>query len=307
MRGETIQVDGQEIRLSNLRKVLFPESGITKGDLVTYYRGVAKTMLPLVRGRPVTMQRFPDGIGAEGFYAKDRPEYFPSWIASVELPKKEGGSVDYVLAQNTATLVYLADQAVITLHVALSRRDIPGKPDRLIFDLDPPEGVAEGFELVKHGAWELRSLLQGIGLVPHVMTTGSRGLHVTVPLERRQDFDTVRRFARDVAELLVHREPDRFTIEQRKAKRGRRLYLDVMRNAYGQTGVAPYSVRARPGAPVATPLDWDELERSDLGPHSYTIHNILQRVGERGDPWGRISAAAKPLGAARDRLATMRS
>lgn len=302
MRDETIEMDSREIRLSNLRKVLFPAAGITKGDLIDYYQHVAATMRPHVHDRPLSMQRFPDGIDEEGFYVKDRPDYFPSWIESVELLKREGGTVDYVLAQDAATLVYLANQAVITLHVWPSRRDIPEKPDRLIFDLDPPSGVSDGFELVKHGARTLRKLLTAIGLAPFVMTTGSRGLHVTVPLQRRQEFDTVRRFARTVAELMARREPDRFTVAQRKAKRGRRLYLDVMRNAYGQHGVAPYSVRARPGAPVATPLDWDELDQPGLGPRSYTIRNILHRVAQRGDPWIAIDKSARPLGAARRRL-----
>lgn len=306
MANQRIQVDGHEIRLSNLDKAFFPDGGITKGDLIAYYHRVADAMLPHIYDRPLSMQRFPDGVGAEGFYLKDRPDYFPSWIASIELPKKEGGSVDYVLVQNTATLVYLADQAVVTLHVWLGRRDHPDKPDRLIFDLDPPDGIENGFELVKEGAYAVRSLLEDLDLAPHVMTTGSRGLHVTVALERRQDFDVTRRFARDAASLLVHRHPDRYTTEQRKAKRGDRLYLDVMRNAYGQTGVAPYSVRARPGAPVATPLEWNELEDAGLGPRSYTIRNVFDRLERTGDPWQGIAESAQPLGAARRRLERMR-
>jgi len=306
MRSDRIEVDRHEIRLSNLHKILFPEDEIAKGDLIDYYRRIAATMLPHLHDRPLSMQRFPDGIGAEGFYLKDRPDYFPSWIESVELAKKEGGSVDYVLVQDTATLVYLADQAVVTLHVWLGRQDRANKPDRLIFDLDPPNGIANGFELVKEGARAVRGLLEDLDLAPHVMTTGSRGLHVAVALQRRQEFDVVRRFARQAADLLAHRRPDRFTTEQRKAKRGDRLYLDVMRNAYAQTGVAPYSVRARPGAPVATPLDWDELERADLGPRSYTIRNIFKRLETRGDPWRHIGDSAQPLGTARRRLKRMR-
>lgn len=302
MYGKVIEIDGQEIHLSNLRKVLFPDSEITKDDLIGYYRSIAEIMLPHVRNRPLTVQRFPDGIGVHGFYAKDRPDYFPAWIQSVELPKMEGGTVDYVLAQSAAALVYLANQAIITLHVWLSRRDIPQKPDRLIFDLDPPAGTSDGFDLVKYGARTLRELLSELGLAPFVMTTGSRGLHVTVPLERRQDFDTARRFARAIAELLSRREPDRFTVAQRKAKRGNRLYLDVMRNAYGQHGVAPYAVRARPKAPVATPLDWDELDQLGQGPRSFTIRNVLDRIERRGDPWATIDREACPLGPARRRL-----
>lgn len=302
--ASTLQVDGHEVALANLDKVFFPDEGITKGDLVDYYRKVADVMLPHLRDRPLSMHRFPDGVKEEGFYEKQLPGHFPEWIQGVTLEKVEGGEVTYVLCQNAATLVYLANQATITPHVWLSRSDRPRRPDRIIFDLDPPETGDRGIGLVKEGARALREILEELDLVPFVMTTGSRGYHVTVPIERRQGFDEARAFARGVAELVAGREPNRFTTAQRKDKRAGRLYLDTGRNAYGQTGVAPYAVRARPGAPVSTPLEWEELPSTD--PRSYTVKNLFRRLGQRDDPWAEIGEAARPLGGPADRLAEMR-
>ncbi|HKK08033.1 MAG TPA: non-homologous end-joining DNA ligase [Gemmatimonadota bacterium] len=305
------EIGGHAVELSNREKVFFPDAGITKGDVVDYYRRIAPILLPHLADRPLTLQRFPDGISARGFYQRDRPAHFPPWIESVRLEKVEGGTVDCVVCGDEATLAYLADQGALTLHAWLSRRDRPGEPDRMIFDLDPPGGHEdpvdpEAFGLVVEGARAIRDLLAGLGLEPHVMTTGSRGVHVTVPLERGPSFAETRAFARDAADLVARRRPRRFTIEQRKAGRRDRLYLDCMRNAYGQTGVAPYAVRARPGAPIATPLDWDELGGPRPGPRTYTIRNIFRRLGQRPDPWRGIAGRARPLGPARGRLDELR-
>jgi len=276
-------VDGHQIELSNVDKILFPGDGITKGDLIDYYHRIAETMLPYMKDRPITMQRFPDGIDQEGFYQKEAPEYFPAWIRreSIEV-EEEDSSQPQVVCDNTATLVYLANQACITPHVWLSRVDKIRHPDRLIFDLDPP---GEDFEPVRSAAESLRSLLDELNLTSLVMTTGSRGLHVLVPIDRSKDFDAVRSFAKSVAAVLEQREPDRLTIETSKKKRGNRLFLDYLRNSYAQHTVAPYAVRARPGAPVATPLDWDELADKDLNSRTYDIGNIFRRLGQKSDPW----------------------
>lgn len=303
---KSVELDGHEVELSNLDKVFFPDEGITKGDVIDYYREVAEVMLPHLRDRPISMQRYPEGLREEGFYQKEIGGHFPDWIERVTLEKEAGGKTTYVLCQDAASLVYLANQAVVTPHVWLSRADRPRRPDRLIFDLDPPESGEGGFDLVKAGARAIRDLLEELDLVPFVMTTGSRGLHVTVPLERRQEFDAARDFARKVSELTAHRDPNRFTVAQRKDKRAGRLFLDYLRNGYAQTGVAPYAVRGRAGAPVATPLEWDELSDAELGPRSYTIGNLLRRLGQRDDPWKRISDAAKPLGGPRGKLAELR-
>jgi bifunctional non-homologous end joining protein LigD len=281
-----MKVGSQEISISNRDKVLFPESGITKGDLVDYYNRVSECMLVHLEGRPISMHRFPDGIGEEDFYQKQKPDYFPEWIEDVEVSKKGDGTSVQVVCDHRASLVYLANQACITIHTWLSRKGDLNHPDRIVFDLDPP-GSDEGFDEVIFGALKLKEVLAESGLEPFVMTTGSKGLHVTVPIERTVDFEGSLSFSKMVAEHLASRHDDRLTVEQRKAKRGDRVYIDTYRNSYAQTTVTPYSVRAIEGAPVATPLEWKELDR-DIGPRKYHIKNILRRLGHKNDPWNGI-------------------
>jgi bifunctional non-homologous end joining protein LigD len=296
---ERLEIEGREIGLSHTDKVLFPEAGLTKGDLIAYYRRIAPVMLPHVAGRPLSLQRYPDGITAAGFMQKNASDYFPDWIERAPLPK-QNGEVQHVIARDAATLVYLANQAVLTLHVGLSRIDRIDHPDRLIIDFDPSD---EDFAKVKRAAKRARQLMEAVGLVPFVQTTGSRGLHVWVPLERKEGFEEVREFAGEIAARLVAQSPDELTTEQRKAARGDRVYVDVARNAYAQTAAAPYTVRARPMAPVATPLEWDELGDRALAPDRYTIGNLFRRLGQRPDPWREMARHAQPLEAARARLA----
>jgi len=285
---EIIQVGGHDIAVSNRDKVFFPDDGITKGDLIAYYRRIAEVALPHYRGRPLSMQRFPDGIAAEGFFQKNASEYFPDWIDTAALAK-EDGKVRHVVVNGAATLVYLADQGMITPHLGLSRVEDIHRPDRLIFDLDPSD---DDFAKVQSAAELLRETFEELAATPFVQTTGSRGLHVVVPLDRSADFDAVRSGAQHLARVLAGRHPRDLTVEQRKAKRGARVYLDVARNAYGQTAVAPYGVRARAGAPVATPLDWGEALSSDMAPRKYTLANIFRRLGNKADPWREIGDAA---------------
>ena len=277
------------VRVSHPEKVLFPD-GLTKRDLAEYYDKIAETMLPHVAGRPVHMQRFPDGIDGEEIQQKQAPSYFPDFVERVRVPRKRGGTVDHVVIENTETLVYLAGQACITPHVWLSRRDRLDNPDQLIFDLDP---TGDDLATVRSGARALRRLLGELGLEPFVKTTGSRGYHVLVPLDRSATFDEARSFARDVAALLADREPRRFTVEQRKEKRRGRVYIDTYRNAYAQTAVAPYAVRALPGAPVSCPIEWDELGRVE--PRRYTVRNLGRRLARRSDPWAAIDEHAASL------------
>jgi len=296
---EVIEVDGRQIELSNTGKVLFPQAGLTKGELIGYYRRIAPIMLPHIAGRPLSFERFPDSIDTNGFMQKNASDYFPGWIRRARVAK-ENGEVEHVVAEDAATLVYLANQACVTLHMGLARIERIHHPDRLVIDLDPSD---EDFAKVKRAARVARRLLEETGLVPFVQTTGSRGLHVWVPLEPEATFDQVRGFASDLADRLVAHSPEELTTEQRKAKRGTRVFVDVARNAYGQTAVAPYSVRARPEAPVATPLDWAELDDPSLGPGRYTITNLFRRLGQKPDPWAEIGRHARPLAAARERLA----
>ena len=296
--SEVIEVDGREIEISNTAKVLFPHAGLTKGELIGYYRRIAPTMLPHLAGRPLSFERYPDGIETNGFMQKNASDYFPSWIRRARLAK-ENGEVEHTVADDAATLVYLANQACVTLHVGLARTDRIHHPDRLVIDFDPSD---EDFDKVKRAARAARRLLEQTGLVPFVQTTGSRGLHVWVPLEPEATFDQVRGIAADLADRLVADAPEELTTEQRKAKRGTRVFVDVARNAYGQTAVAPYSVRARAEASVATPLDWAELDDPGLGPRRYTITNLFRRLGQKPDPWAEIGRHARPLAAARERL-----
>jgi bifunctional non-homologous end joining protein LigD len=277
---------------------MFPDVGVTKGALIEHYRAVADRMVPHLKGRPVSMQRLPNGIQEEGFYQKAAPDYFPDWIERVTVPKA-GGAVEHVVCDNAATLVYLANQGCITPHVWLSRADRLDHPDRLIFDLDPPR---DGFEAVRFAARALRKVLGELVLDSFLMATGGRGLHLLVPLDRSADFGAVRRFARDVAELLATRHGDRLTIETRKNKRRGRVFLDCLRNAYAQTAVPPYAVRARPGAPVAVPLAWDELSDPNLRGGYWNTRNVLPRLAPKNDPWKGMGRHARSLSGPRRRL-----
>ncbi|MER6678504.1 non-homologous end-joining DNA ligase [Streptomyces sp. NPDC000983] len=296
---DTVRVGRRRVPVTHPRKELFPDEGITKSELVDYYLAVAPVMLPFLRGRPLVMERHPDGYGGRSFFHKDVPDHFPDWIHRRKVPKR-GGTVNMAVCDDAATLVYLANQGCLTPHPWLSRTDRLDQPDRVVFDLDPP--TADDFDTVRRTARELGDLLTGLGLRPAVMTTGSRGLHLVVLLDRRTDFDTARAFARRVAELLAARHPDRLTTAARKADRGGRLYLDVQRNAYAQTAVAPYAVRARPHAPVATPLAREELDSPGLGPRRWTLRTLPDRLAEVGDPWKGLGRCRRSLTAAGRRL-----
>lgn len=292
----SLRAGRRSVDISRPEKVLFPDAGITKRELAGYYLAVAPAMLPYLADRPLTLERWPDGITKQRFYQKDASDYFPDWIRS-ETMAKEGGTVRHVVADDAATLVYLANQAAITLHIWQSRADRPGHPDRMVFDLDPEE---EDFDAVRAGARHLRAALEETGLPSWVMTTGSRGLHVVVPLDRRADYGQVFGFSRGVAELVVRRYPERFTTEFRKKDRDGRVFVDVLRNRYAQTAVAPWSVRGRPGAPVAMPISWEELEEEDMGPRRFDLRNAPDRVA--GDAWAGIRRRARSLTAPAKKL-----
>jgi bifunctional non-homologous end joining protein LigD len=295
----TIAAGRRRVQISRPGKPLFP-CGITKLELADYYERVAAVMLPHLTGRPLNLERYPDGIDGERIMQQRAGRYFPPWIRRVRVAKR-GGSVEHVVAADAATLVYLAGQACITLHSWLSRKDVLERPDRLIFDLDP--SVDQPAQ-VRKAARTMVELLRELGLEPCVMTTGSRGYHVTVPLRRKDEFDEVRAFAREVAALASRREPRIFTTEQRKAKRDGRILIDVMRNTYAHSAVAPYAVRARRGAPVATPLHLEELHDAATRADRWTLHTVLGRIErDGGDPWHQIPRQAQSLLAARRRLA----
>jgi bifunctional non-homologous end joining protein LigD len=301
----TVRAGRRTVRVHRAGKVLFPGDGdakeYTKGDLVDYYRSAARLMLPHLRGRPLMLERHPDGVDGPRFMQKNTPENYPEWITRVELPK-EGGTVCHTVCDEAATLVYLADQAAVTLHRWLSRTGSVDRPDRLVFDLDPAE---DDFEAVREAAVLLGELLDELRLPSGLMTTGSRGLHVVVPLDGRHGFDEVREFAHDVADTLAAAHPDRLTTAARKKERGDRLYLDIGRNAYAQTAVAPLTVRALPGAPVATPIAWSQLDDPGLHARRWTIDDAVEQAGS--DPWDGVMSRGRALGPARRRLDALRT
>lgn len=289
-----IKVSNRVVEIGKPDKVLFPDDGATKEDLARYYAAVAGIMVPLVRARPVMMQRFPDGIGKPPIVQQRAPDYFPDWINRVTV-RKRGGTVTHITIDNAATLVYLAGQAVITPHVWASRADRPEQPDQLIFDLDPP---GDDIPLASNAARIVREILIGAGLVPFLKTSGGRGLHVHVPIRRGPSFEEAGAFAYRVGEMLASADPKRFTLEFHKVKREGRLFIDIGRNAYAQMAVAPYAVRSRAGAPVATPIDWDELP----APPSLTIKTVPKRIATQGDPWAAMPRSARSLPAAAKRI-----
>jgi bifunctional non-homologous end joining protein LigD len=293
--SEVLNVGRRSIEITHPQKVMFTRPSVTKLELARHYEQVAAAMLPHVRGRPLALQSFPQGTDARGFYLKAVPPHFPDWIARAEIPKK-GGSLIEALADNAATLVYLAGQNVVTLHVWLSRVDELREPDRLIIDLDPSPGI--GFASVRAAAREAGRRLRDAGLQPHAMVTGSRGVHVVCPLRRGPGFGTVHSYARALAEAMIADDPKRLTLEWKREARGARIYLDVNRINYAQHAVAPYGVRARHGAPVAMPIHWQELDDRRLRPDSWTVQTAAARLASDGDAWRGIARHARKLPAA---------
>ena len=295
-----------DVEVTHGDRVLFPANKITKRDLVEYYREVSDVMLPHLKGRPLNVQRFPRGIDQKGFLQQDFADTLPDWMSGAEVTK-EGGTLVHPVAERREALAWLANQNCITLHMWQSRRRRLHSPDRLVFDLDPSDS---DFAVVRATAHAFAGVLDDLGLPSYVQTTGSRGLHVVVPLRADTDFDTARQFARDVAEAVVADDEAHRTIEARKDNRGGRVYLDIMRNAYAQTAVAPYSVRARPGAPVATPLEWDELDalkNRSLRADRFTLRDIPKRLAGQRDPWADMSRHARSLAGPMKRVAKLRA
>lgn len=300
MSKSTIEVAGHTVELSNPDKELYPSDQLTKADVADYFTSVADVMIPHLRGRPLSMRRFPDGVGSEGFFQKAAGDYFPDWIRTVAVPQRSGEApVEHVVCDDAATLVYLAGQACLEFHTWLSTADALERPDRLVIDLDPPEGDKH-LTTLRATARQTRDLFEEVGLTPFVQATGGKGFHVLAPLDGEDDYELVRAFARELAERLVESEPDRLTVEQRKNKRGDRIFVDTNRNAYGQTAITPYSARARQGAPVATPIDWDEVSRAE--PAGHTVAGIPRRLARKQDPWRDLAKHQASARRARERL-----
>ena len=297
-----VRAGRRSIAVSSPDKVMFPDVGVTKLELAEHYARVAPAMVPHVRERPVTMHVFPGGLDRTGVYIKKAPPHFPDWIPRVTVAKREG-ETEMALANDAAALVFLANQNCITPHVWPARVDDLRAPDRLIFDFDPPEGT--DFGDVRAAARATGELLREVGLAPFAMTSGSRGLHVIAPLRRDSGWDEARAFADAVGEKVASDDPDHLTTAFRIAKRGGRIYVDTTRNAYAQHGVAPYAVRAKPGAPVATPLHWEELDDRKLSSRSWDIRTIGDRLESDGDPWKGMTRNARSLRGPNAKLAKL--
>ena len=272
------------VKLSHPDKVLFPDDGITKADLAAYYEAVAPAMVRHTRDRPLNLWRWNNGIAHDVVIQQAIPKGAPEWVARVEVPRRRGGSVEHAMANDADTLRWLAQVNCVTPHVWTSRADKPDRPDRMIFDLDPPDEGAD-FDHIREGALAMGELLRELGREPYAMTSGSRGIHVVAPLRRTQVHDVVREQTREIAEELAARHADRLTTAWRKNKREGRILIDTARNTYAQTAVAPYSVRAKPGAPVATPLRWEELEDPSLRADTHRLATVPARLERDGDPW----------------------
>lgn len=276
-------IAGREISLSNLDKVLWPHEGYTKSDLIRYYVEIAPFILPYLHNRPLVFTRYPDGIDGKFFYQKNAPEYLPEWIPTYVWQSKDSRNT-LILAEEKATLAWLANQAYIEIHPWLSRQGSILQPDFIVFDLDPYDGCS--FQLVVKIALVIKHILDEIGLRSYVKTSGAEGLHIFLPIINKYEYSLIRTWAGQIAAIVCKLMPDSTTIERRVKLRGERVYIDYMQNVAGKTLCAPYSIRPRPGAPVSTPLSWEEL--NDISPTQFNIKTIKARVDECGELFSRV-------------------
>lgn len=288
--------------ITHPEKVLFPEDGITKGDLAAYYEAIAPVMLPHLCGRPLTLERYPAGLGKKGFWQKDVSKGFPDWLERVEVPKK-GGVVHHPVVTDLRSLLWTANQNTITHHVWTSRVANLRCPDICLFDLDPS---TDDVGAVRTAALGLRDLLDELTLPSWIKTTGSKGFHIVVPLDGETPVGQAARFAHTVGSFFVSLAPDALTQEFSKVDRRGRIYVDTGRNGYHATFAAAYTVRAKPGAPVSAPCTWSEVERGEIGPSTFTIRNVLERVANVGDIWADMPHHGRSLTQPMQKLTKMK-
>jgi bifunctional non-homologous end joining protein LigD len=278
--------------ITHPEKVLFPDAGITKGELASYYEAMAPIMVPHIRARPITMERYPAGIQKKGFIQKDVSKGFPAWLERVEVPKKDG-TVHHPIVTDTRSLLWITNQNCITPHVWTSRAPNLYHPDICVFDLDPSK--EDQHEILRAAALALRDLLSELGLPSWVKTSGSKGFHIVVPLDGKTEIGTVAGFAHRVGTILIKRDPEHLTQEFSKADRGGRILVDTGRNGYGATFAAPYAVRPKAGAPVSAPCTWEEVERGTVAPRTFTLRTMRARVDEVGDLWAEMRRRKRSL------------
>jgi bifunctional non-homologous end joining protein LigD len=285
--------------ITHPEKVLFPDDGISKGELASYYEAIAPLMVPHIASRPITMERYPAGIGKKGFFHKDVSKGFPSWLERVEVPKKDG-TVHHPIVNDARSLLWIANQNCITPHVWTSRAPQLYYPDVCVFDLDPSR--ADEPDVLRSAALLLRDLLTELGLPSWVKTTGSKGFHIVVPLDAKTNMGDVARFAHATGSLLVRLNPRQLTQEFSKADRGGRILVDTGRNGYSATFAAAYAVRAKKGAPVSAPCTWEEVETGKVGPRTFALRNMADRVTEVGDVWSDMRRRKRSLRTPIERL-----
>jgi bifunctional non-homologous end joining protein LigD len=275
------------VACTNVDRVVFPDVGIAKREVLAYYHDVAPVMVPHLEGRALTIERFTKGVDHPGFFQKHYQKHFPAWIDKVELGTKT--RVKYPICDDAAGLVYFANQGAVAFHVGTSRKGALDRPDQVVFDLDPPEGR---FDLARQAAHAVRALLEQLELSTFVKTTGSKGLHVVAPLDGTATYAEVGAFCQKAAVRLCERHPELLTTEFYKKDRGGRLFLDTMRNSLAATVIAPYSLRGRPGAPVATPITWEDVDDPALLPNGIRLRDVRARLDAKGDPWSDLRAYA---------------
>jgi bifunctional non-homologous end joining protein LigD len=289
------------VNLTSPDRVLYPDDGITKGDLFAYYERVGSTLVPHLRDRPFTMKRYPHGINGEVFFQKQAPKGMPDWIPTRQFRtwRREGGSrlVDFPLVNSTEAVLYMVQMNCVDMNAWYSRVDKPHRPEFVLFDLDPPDG---GFELAIEVAHFIHELLDEVGLPGYVKTSGADGIHVVAPITRRSTFEQTYQFAERASRLLEQRHPGKVTTEWLKKKR-QGVLVDHRQNGWGKTIASVYSVRPKPGAPVSTPLRWEELT-PDVRPRDFSMEVALERIDEQGDLFApvleetrRLAPAAKTL------------
>jgi bifunctional non-homologous end joining protein LigD len=277
--------------ITHPEKVMFPADGITKGDLAAYYEAVAGVMLPHLRGRPLTMERYPAGIGKKGFWQKDVSKGFPDWLERVKVPKKDG-FLHHPIITDERSLLWVTNQNTITQHVWISRVPELYYPDICVFDLDPSN---DDVKAVQSAALGLRDLLDELGLPSWVKTSGSKGFHIVVPLDGKSEMSDVEQFANTVGRVFVSLAPDHLTQEFNKVDRKGRIYIDTGRNGYSATFAAAYTVRAKDGAPVSAPCTWDEIEKGKVAPNTFNLRNTPARVKKVGDLWADMLKRRRSL------------
>ena len=276
-----IKINNRDIQIKRKAKIFFPKKEISKKNIIDYYKKIAPIIHPHLKDRPINLLCIPEGVNQQSFYQKKIPKHYPSWLKATNIPLKQGGSQKQLLINDTETLIYLVSQGCITPHTWLSRHHRINYPDRLIFDIDPSKEL--DFKKVKKAAALIKTFLP----IAFLMTTGGKGLHIIVPLDAKNDFDETREQAKKFAKNISNEYPKQFTANSRKEKRKGKIFIDYLRNSFGQTTAPPYSLRSKPGAPVATPIEWKELTNIE-SPKQYTLKNIFKRLSKKGDIWKEI-------------------